>query len=319
MEKDHLIRLEPNEHYWDRKNVLIHALEVCMVKDGRVALEMYEKGDLDWIGDPFTPLPQDALEELKKSPKLRKKEIARVCIVYFNTRQFPLQSKKIRQALDLAINREELSEHVLLSQRAHLSTVPVPYSLIKQYDYPLSGNEVLAKQLFKEGLEELQIDGTSFPPLTFSYMHEGIFKNIALYLQRRWETVLGIKVNLRGYDWNLLFADLNRHQFEISSCYQANFFADPIYNLSMFEQASQTVNWAGWENSDYRSLLHESREMTDTEKRNACLEQAEKILVEERPVIPLYVHTFFFKKKDYIHNLQITDLGYVEFKYVDKI
>lgn len=313
-EREKRLVLGANPHYWDRNNVHLDAMDISMVKDERVSYEMYEKGDLDWSGDPFSPIPQDAFSELSKMGKVQKKEIARICLIFCNTRIFPLNSKKIRQALDLALDRKELSEHILSGQRAHDAPVPFPYSSLEP-SY-LNGNEIEAKRLFAEALQELGLSKNSFPTLTFSYAQEAIFKNIALYLQRRWEDVLGIKVNLKGYDWNLLFADFNRHQFELGSCFQASFFNDPIYNLAMYEDGSQSVNWTGWENEKYKELLSRSNHTVDVNERNELLKEAEKILVEERPILPLYTQTYFYMKNDDVENLVMTDLGNVEFKHL---
>lgn len=316
-ERENILRLAPNLHYWDQRNVHLDGIEVFMVRDGRVAFEMYEKGELNWIGDPFSPIPQDAFMQLDKIGKIKKKEIARICLIFCNTRVFPLHVSALRRALDLAINRQELSEHILLGQRGQSAPVPFHFSFLNDDTLSLKENIVGATAFFEEALQELKLTKNNFPALTYSYdQDDPIFKNIALYLQRRWEDVLGIKVNLRGYSWNNLYADLNRHQFELGSCIQASLFSDPLFNLAMYEDATHPVNWTGWESKEYQTLLGSAKNTIDIDERNKLLEMAEKILVAEKPTLPLYTQTYFYMTHEDIENLDITDLGYVEFKHM---
>ena len=314
-EREQKLTLISNPNYWDKENVELMAIEAFMVKDERVALDMYEQGQINWIGDPFSPLPKDAIPQLEKGKLLKKKEIARVCLIHVNTRQFPLGSKKIRQALDFAIDRQELCQHILLGQLAHGSPVPYPYSLLKASQSTLQGRENEARLLFDEALEELHVSKKDFPTLTFTYSQEALFKSVAQYLQEKWEGVLGVKIKLQAVEWNVLFSDLNRHQFQLSTCFQANFFNDPIYNLTMYENALEQVNWSGWENAHYQQLLKKVRSSTDQNSRQQLLQEAEEILMEERPTIPLSTQTYLYMTSDEIEDLTITDLGYVEFKY----
>jgi oligopeptide transport system substrate-binding protein len=314
-EKEQHLKLIPNPQYWDHENVEKMVIEAYMVKDERVAFDMYEQGQINWIGDPFSPLPKEAIPQLEKAKLLKKKEIARVCLLHLNTREFPLSSKKIRQALDYAIDRQELCNHIFIGQLAHASAVPYPYSLLDADTSILRSHEDKARLLFDEALDELNLSKKDFPTLTFTYSQESLFKNMAQYLKDRWETVLGIKIKLQALEWNVLFSELNRHQFQLSTCFQANFFNDPIYNLKMYEKAAEQVNWSGWENPHYQKLLNEIRVSTDQQKRQQLLKEAEEILMEERPTIPLSTQIYLYSTNDEIENLTLTDLGYVEFKY----
>lgn len=313
-QKDQKLTFAANPTYWDKENVELKAIEIFMVRDERVALDMYEQGQTNWVGDPFSPLPKDAIADLEAKSRIQKKEIARVCLLHLNTRQFPLGSKKVRQALDCAIDRQQLCQHILLGQLPHASAVPYPYSLLTQAQNQVGGREELARRLFEEALEELKMTKGDFPLLTFTYYQEA-FSKLAQYLQEKWESVLGIKIKLQALEWNVLFADLNRHQFQLSACFQTNFFNDPIYNLDMYEHADEQMNWWGWENKDYQVLLHQARTSTDENTRVHLLRQAEEMLLDERPTIPLSTQTLLYMAHDEIEQLVITDLGYVEFKY----
>ena len=62
----------------------------------------------------------------------------------------------------------------------------------------------------------------------------------------------------------------------------------------MYENAIEQVNWSGWENANYQQLLKDARSSTDHNRQQQLLQEAEEILVEERPTIPLSIQTYLY-------------------------
>lgn len=299
------LTLTPNPAYWDSDSVQLKRIEVSFLRDAEAAFALFEQGKLDWIGDPLSRIPLDALPLL---PKLQMQEVARTYWLSCNTDLFPLHHPKIRRALSLAVDRQALTTHVLIGEIPHDSPVPRLLSLVSSNPKPS------AIELFEEGLAELGLTRAQFPPLTLSFVQVPEDKRMAETLQERWGHELGIEVRLAGHEWKTLYAECARRQYQISGCFRTAFYFDPMYHLTFFRDAGARGNWSGWEHPQFQALLSQAEETRDQYEREELLTQAETLLLEESPVIPLFVHNYKFLTHEKLQGVLITRLGYLDFK-----
>ena len=173
----------------------------------------------------------------------------------------------------------------------------------------------LALQLFNEGLKELNLTRSSMQPIVLSHSDVPGQKKLSESIAERWKNVLGVKVELSGCGWNVFFSNLVRRQYQIGGCIWFALFHDPIYNLEFFKDPVSRYNTPQWQNDRYVKLLDKADQEIDTEKRLAYLHDAEKLLLDEMPVIPLYVNNYRFMMRDNIKGLYLSELGDVDFKW----
>lgn len=102
----------PNPHYWDRSNVHLDQISLILL-DNPTALQLFQRGELEWTGSPLSTLSIDALASLKKQGGLEVMPAAGTYLLRINTEKPPFTSPKMRQAFALALNRADLVEHVL--------------------------------------------------------------------------------------------------------------------------------------------------------------------------------------------------------------
>lgn len=314
-EPEKLLVLAKNNNYWDAEIVKLDRIEATCVRDTNTSLLMYEKGELDWAGHPFTYLPYDALDHLRESEEFASKAVAGVFWLCLNTESFPLNSVKIRKALSIAIDREEIAKHVMQGEMSTKSLIPITMSLVDNNDLYNDKDEDYARQLFQEGLQELNITSEEFPVLQFNHSDIAGQKKLSEAIVQKWEKVLGIKVDLIGSEWNVFFSNQVMRQFQIGGCNWFSIFHDPIYNLEFFKEQANRYNWPGWENKQYTKLLDLADKEIDLAIRNEHLRQAELLLLDEMPIIPLFVLNFKYLKPERAKGLFISDLGYVDFKW----
>ena len=93
------IILQKNERYYAANTVSLQSIDVAIVEDPQTALQMYEKGELDWVGEPFGSLPLDVIPILKQQGILKTSDIGGVYWFKVNVDKPVLSSQKIRQAL----------------------------------------------------------------------------------------------------------------------------------------------------------------------------------------------------------------------------
>ncbi len=313
---DQTISLKKNQLYWDSQNVSLDRIEIMVVTDPATAFQLFEKGELDWIGSPFSCLPTDMIPSCAKTGMLKHKEVARIYWLYCNNQILPFNNPSIRKALSYAIDRKDIVDHVLLGQTAATAPLPIALSLIGERSLPGHGDTGLACQFFAQGLDELGLTPETFPKITLSHSHITGQRQLAEIIQSNWQTTLGITVVLEGFEWNHFFSNLSHGNFEVGGCIKSALFRDPMYHLELLQDKSHSYNVGRWEDPVYKTLLEQARVTTDLAARSTLLRNAEQILLEQMPVIPIYSETYLYMIRPHIERVVIHDLGHVDFKWV---
>ena len=161
-----------------------------------------------------------------------------------------------------------------------------PGSAGYQPDTEIKYDPLLAKQLLVEAGYSNPED---FPKLEILFNTNEDHRKIALAIQQMWQTTLGIEVELVNQDWKVY---LNREMigdFQVSRAGWIGDYEDPNTFLDTL-RPNRGNNKTGWENKKYDDLLELANSTNDTEKRYNLLMQAERILIDEMPIVPLYTY-----------------------------
>ncbi|RNB83514.1 peptide ABC transporter substrate-binding protein [Brevibacillus panacihumi] len=309
------IILEKNENYWDKDVVKLDKIEFAMIEDDNTALSMFENGELDWAGQPLGGLPVDAVPALKESGKLVIHPKATMYWYKINTTKGPLANVKIRKALSLAVNRQEIVDNI--TQVGQVPTMGMlPQSMILKKEGYFKDNDVeTAKQLLAEGLQELNL--SQLPTITLSYNTTDRHKKIAEAIQDQWKKSLGIDVKLMNKEFKVHLDDMHQLNYEIARIGWNADFNDPINYLEMFRDQNTGNNDTGWENERYKELLKQSALENDPEKRNQILAEAEAIFMEDMPLIPLFTDVDIWVQNDKVKGVQVDGLGFIDLKWAE--
>jgi len=303
-----------NEQYWDVSNVQLEKICISFVHDPNTAVMMYEKGELDWVGAPFTLLPLDATEKIEQSDDFQSAVISGVYWLCLNTKQKLLENKKIRQSLSMVLDRKMIARDVLMGESVCKSMLPPGMSLLEESELYKDNNVKMARHLFDEGLKELNLTREKPLKLVLSHSNIGGQKKLSEALQQTWEQAFDIEIALNGSEWNTFFANLGQKQFDIGGCIWFSAFNDPIYNLEFFKDKTHRYNSPSWHNENYCKLLELADQEVDLEIRREHLKQAERLILEEMPIIPLYVYSFKYLKSPKVQGVNLSHLGQVDFK-----
>ncbi|MGG4443618.1 peptide ABC transporter substrate-binding protein [Brevibacillus fortis] len=310
------LTLTKNEHYWDTDAVKLTKIEMNMINDANTELSMLEGGDLDWAGAPTGNLPLDAMPTLKEKGLLVITPKAGTYWYEFNTEQKPFHNKKIRQAFSYAINRKDIVENI--TQGGELvATAVVPPTMFAENEQGLfSDNDVeKAKQLLAEGMKEEGYRSVDqLPPITLSYNTEEAQTKIAQAVQDMWQKNLGVHVKLENQEWNVYYENVKNGKYQVARMGWTGDFNDPINFLEIF-RTKEGNNHTRWENRQYADLLAASAKEKDAAKRKAILQKAEKMLVDEMPVIPFYFKSTVYAQNPKLKGVVISGLGYAQYKW----
>ena len=279
------IALVKNEQFWNPKEVFLDQIQISIIPDEMTAFQLFERGELDWLGGPFSPIPPDALESLQKRGELHFIPMAATTFCTFNTETFPFQNETLRKAFSYAIDRGEIVDHVAGCGQL-LATRPLPPSLFNGKNKALfpTFDPEMAREYYKKALEELGEIG----PLTLFFKPGQTEKRLALALQKQWKEVLGVSVDLESIDVKTHMQKLQKREYQLSLASWIAQFHDPINILERFKSRKNVKNYPGWENQEFIHLLEEASEMSDELKRMELLERAEALFAEEMAIAPIY-------------------------------
>lgn len=308
--------VEKNDNYWDKDSVKLDKIEFSMVEDENTELSMFDNGELDWAGAPTSALPTDAIPALKDSGKMKTQPTAGTYWYKFNTEKPPFNNVKIRKAFAYSIDRQALIDNVLQAGQLP-ATGAVPPSMALNKDGYFKDNDIeTAKKLLEEGMKEEGL--TSLPTVTLSYNTSEGHKKIAEAIQDQWKKNLGVDVKLENKEWKVYIEDLHQGNYQIGRMGWLGDFNDPINFLELYKDKKGGNNDTNWENPQYKELLNQSSLEMDPTKRAAILADAEKILMDDMPIMPIYFYTQSWVQNDKVTGVIVDGLGNVDYKLADK-
>lgn len=312
--------LVKNLNYWDATSVKLEKVHMAVVEDLMTELSLYEEGQIDWVGYPFSALPDEALPTLFKKGKTHILPLAGTYYYIFNTKTLPFNNLHLRKAFSLAINRKEIVDHLLLSEQLPaLSLIP---PILWDQTRPLFKDADIAeaRRLFDLGLEEMGLKKQDFPKVCISYNTISGHHKIAQVIQQQWQEAFGIRIKLKNKEWKVFLDELNHYQFQIARMGLLATYPDPSAFLEAYTSLNTGSNLPRWTNPEFSNLLNEANQTSDQKKRDELLAQAEKILIDEMPIAPIYFYTGTYMKKDYVKDVYLSELSDIDLKwaYLDK-
>ena len=207
----HTLELEINPYYWDVQKIFFQSIHIGLDSTLEEVVTGFYKGDIDWLGEPFTPLPNAILQQLEQEGKLIKREVLRPFFLFLNTQHPLLRSLEIRQALSLSIDRAFICKHIFPYYSPLFSPVPM-------VDCQTIGEDLQqARKLFENGLQTLSLTKDHLPTLVFNYntqFPEG--EELAKYLKQTWKETLNLSLHIQPHPWNTLRSNLEKKDFHIS-------------------------------------------------------------------------------------------------------
>ncbi|ATF15129.1 peptide ABC transporter substrate-binding protein [Brevibacillus brevis X23] len=305
--------LVKNDNYWDKDSVKLDKIEFSMVEDENTELSMFENGEIDWAGSPLSSLPTDAMPALKDSGKLQVKPVGATYWYKFNTEKPPFNNVKIRKAFAYGINRQILIDNVLqANQQPAMAAVP-PTMGLNTGGYFKDNDQETAKKLLEEGMKELGI--SKLPPIKLSYNTSEGHKKIAEAIQDQWRQNLGAEVKLENQEWKVYLETMHEGNYQVGRLGWSGDFNDPINFLELFKEKDGGNNDTRWENPKFKELLNQSATESDPEKRKVILREAEQIMMDEMPIMPIYFYTHTWVKNDKVKGIFQDGLGAIDWKW----
>ena len=173
----------------------------------------------------------------------------------------------------------------------------------------------LRKSILKHALKSMNTKKSDLPLITLSYISTAVNHKIVAAIQDGWRETLGIAIELEPLEYKVFFDRIGKGMFELAYSGKIADVNDPINFLEVFKNKHIGTNNTGWEHVDYISALEESYKTNDKNLRKQLLIKAEKLIMDDMPVIPMHHLAMTHLQDDHLKDLVLTSTGIIDFKY----
>ncbi len=305
-----------NDNYWDAKNVKISEVTFKLLEDNKAALTAFESGQIDGTEN----IPTEDINRLQASKVLKIDPYIGTYYYRFNVTKKPFDDVKVRKALTMAIDRQMLIDKVVKGgQKPALAfTPPGMVDVEAGKDFRTVGGNYFKEDIAaaKALLAEAGYpDGKNWPAdVTILYNTSSNHKLIAEAIQNMWKTNLGIDIQLRNEEWAVYLESQKTLNYNISRAGWIGDYADAMTFMDMFVTGGGN-NQTGWSNAEYDKQIKEvANKSGDQKVRIPAMHAAEKALMDEMPILPIYYYTLPYVMKDNIKGVFRSSLGPIDYK-----
>lgn len=315
--------LVKNPYYVDADNVKLDELEIIYIESSESELAAYMNGDVD-VSDNISP---EAMTRYLNTPEYFVKN--RIGTQYYdiNCSVEPFTDARVRKALSMALDRDIIIKNIIQST-AESAYGFVPYSIPYA---PIGGKEYrdVVGPLFEYNVEEAKKllseagfpNGEGFPPINFITFSSQGAKDTAQAIQSMWKQNLGIETSITTFESKVYWDEVHEGRFDVAYDGWTGDYPDPMTVLDLFtlKNTEESTRWTGPEAEKYDSLIKENLTLNDNEKRYKNFEEAEKILMDEMVVIPIYHMNDDYLVKPHVKGVLKSYIGHTIFEYADVV
>lgn len=287
-EVNKVVTLKKNPHYWDSGKVKLEEVNFYGPEKQATEESMFRTGKLDTT----LYLQYERWGHWKKlnDGSLRSYPVYSVYSYRMNVQKPPLNDKRIRRALTIGFDRSRIVKFVTGANEKPSRAYTPPG--IGGYEptprLPADGSGIAeAKKLLAEAGYP---GGKGFPKIELIYNTDERHKKLAEAIQVMWKQNLGIDVGLANQEWKVVLDSMRTRNYFLGRFSWSADYDDPNTFLELW-QTDNGNNETGWSNKSYDELIVAAGKELNQKKRLELFKKAEDILMDELPVIPVFVYT----------------------------
>ncbi len=283
------IDLERSPNYWNSGKVKIEQVRYHPIEDEVAELNRFRSGELD-VTYTIPPGRHDWLSENLHS-ELRVAPYLATYYLVFNLIQKPFKNNfKLRRALAMVVDLGIITGKITANgETPAYGLVPPGISNYGSQEadfasWPMTRRVAKARALYREsGYSEenpLQVE--------LRFNNGEIHRRIALAVSSMWKKQLGVVPTLVGEEWKVFLK--NKADRKLVQVFRSAWGGDynDAYTFLQLLESSSSLNEAGYENRRYDEMLQQAALETDANKRRDLMQEAEKIMLADQPLLPLY-------------------------------
>lgn len=280
------IAMRKSETYWDRDRVRLNGVVFYPTENAVSEERGFRAGQLHRTATiPLDKIP--IYQAMEDTPYLQAPYLG----TYFylvNTRRPPVDDARVRKALSMVVDRDKLISSVLQDSAVPAYSITPPgtlgYQPPKTFDYdPDRARELLADAGYP--------DGEGWPGVEIVYNTQEAHRKIAVAIQQMWKDELNIEVTISNQEWKVYLDSVSEMNFDVARRGWIGDYVDPNNFLDLYLTDGGNNN-TGYANPVYDDLITRVAPTAKTrEARYEAFYRAEKMLMEEMPIIPIYTYT----------------------------
>jgi ABC-type oligopeptide transport system substrate-binding subunit len=284
------VDLVANPRYWNASAVQLPAVRWVTNNDSAVEYRRYRSGEIHVTAvvppAQFEQVRAEHGAELRIGPQLG------TYFYGFNLEREPFRSQPgLRRALSLVIDRQKLVETVTrVGERpGHGWVPPGTFDYTPQaFDYaslPMQARVAEARRLYAAA------GYSARRPLRFElrYNSGDVHNRVAVAVAQMWKESLGVEATLAADEFRVLQQDIDAGRADVFRLAWIGDYND-AYTFLQYFRSGFGINTARYRSAAYDSLLDEAAVAPDTASRRAKLEAAERLLLADHPILPLYFY-----------------------------
>lgn len=320
------INFVKNPNYWDTKNVKLDSVQFKVLDQESSYFAAFKTGQIDMIDKP----PVQEIPNLLKDGTAKSYPYLGTYYYDFNVSANAasvnpeaakaLSDVRVRKALSLAIDREAITSKVSKGgEKPATSFVPSGVTddkgvkfKNKEY-YKTTADVEQAKKLLAEAG---YTDGKGFPKLELIYNTLQMHQSMAAAVQDMWKKNLGIDITLRNLERKVQLTEANKHNFVLNRDGWIADYNDPMTFLDIFTTTNGN-NYSGYNNPKYDALITAAKVEVNAEKRAAMLHEAEDMLMNDMPIMPIFEYTEVVCMNKKLTGVHVSNLGFFYFRDAD--
>ena len=310
------IKLVRSTEYWDNENTVLEEVYYYPLDDTNSSFRRYRAQELDFtetvLAEQLPWIRECLPNDLKISPYFGSYYYG------FNNAKPPFKNKpKLRMALSMAVDRNVITDIILGAGQIPAYSLVPPVKTFKAV--PANWAEWTQEQKNQEAQRLYSEAGFSKEkPLEVEILYNTSenHKRVALAVASMWKQALGVKTTLRNQEWKV-FLETRRMKQE-TQVYRAGWIGDydDPYTFSQLLHSENEMNHPGYSNKEYDGLINLAAIKNAGEERLEILREAERLMLEDMPIIPLYFYVSQHLIKPWVSGLKGNVMDHHYSKYV---
>jgi len=288
---------------------LLAGAPMGLYETGQIDVTLVSTSYIDRVRDatgPFYP-------QLAVTPELS------LYYIGFNNAQPPFDDVNVRRAFSQVVDKERIAE-VILRDMVGVADGILPPGMpgyneaLERLDYDVEK----AKELIAASRYE---DVSNLPPITLTL--EGYGNYIPRYLGaivQEWQQNLGVEISVRQLEPDIFTYNLKQEKDDMFILGWIADYPDPHTFLDILFYTGSENNIFGYSNLDLDALLDQAAIEQDRAVRLAMYQQAEQLVVDDAPCLPLFHGTNYILVKSYVKGYELSPLGVPDLSrvYIDR-
>jgi len=286
----HLVR---NPNFYEAETICFDEVYYYPTTDANAAVRRVRAGELDLN----TSFPGQQVEELEEQLPGFVHVYPYLNTVYYAPYmpEAPWDDVRVRRALSMSLDRQFMVDEILRTGQRPTSTLVPPgianYEGVEQADWwdeDMDTRREEARQLLMEA---------GFGPdnplaFEFTYRNSGNNPRVAPVVQQNWEAIADwVQVSISGIEVQIQYDNLRTGNFEVGDAGWVADYNDAQNYLYLLESRTGSMNYGRYSNPEYDALIAESNRELDPERRSNLLARAERMMLDDVAIIPMWNDT----------------------------